>query len=109
MEPTPPTDSPRLHIELVCLMSGSHVRMCGEVVVETVTVLWGIESLLLNETRVTFDFSAVTSIDSAGLEAVLDVMNSVRASGGRVATGCDGLRVDHSGTWGEERLWPPDS
>jgi anti-anti-sigma factor len=97
-----PAESPKLHIELVCLMNGSLVRMNGELVVQTLTALWGVESLLVNEARVTFDLLGVTSIDSAGLEAVLGLMDSVRGRGGKVVIGCAGLRVDRPARWSGE-------
>jgi hypothetical protein len=60
------TADPKLDIELVGGATGSHVRISGDIVAGTGTALWGIESLLMNETRVTFDFSVVTSIDGSG-------------------------------------------
>jgi ABC-type transporter Mla MlaB component len=91
--------NPQLDIEFVCLLTGTYVRMRGEVVVQTRTALWGAESLLVNEARVTFDFSAVTSIDSAGLETVLSLMDGVRSHGGTVVITCDGLPVHRPTNW----------
>jgi ABC-type transporter Mla MlaB component len=80
-QPMPAAD-PKLEIELVGSASGSHVRISGDIVAETRIALWGVESLLVNEPRVTFDFSAVTSIDATGLETVLSLLASVRLRGG---------------------------
>ncbi len=86
-------DDPRLDIELLGDVSGSQVRMTGDVVAQTSTALWGIEPILMNEARVTFDLSAVTSIDGAGLEAVLSLMDSVRSFGGSLVIGCERCAV----------------
>lgn len=83
---------PKLEIELVGGASGSHVRMSRDIVAETQIALWGVESLLMNEPRVTFDFSAVTSIDGTGLETVLSLMDSVRLYGGIPSSAASGIR-----------------
>ena len=91
------TEYPSLDVELVCGVSGSQVCVRGDIVEQTRIALWGVESLLLNEPRVIFDFSAVTSIDGAGLEAVLALMDSVRAHGGSLEIGCGRYEVYSAG------------
>jgi ABC-type transporter Mla MlaB component len=84
---TPCGADPKLDIELVGGVRGSHVRMSGDIVSGTRTAIWGIESLLMNEARVTFDLSDVTSMDGVGLEALLSLMDSVRVHGGSLVIG----------------------
>ena len=62
-------DAPLLQVELAESPHGYLARFRGDLVAETTGVLWGIEPILLNETRVSLDLSGVTSVDQAGLKA----------------------------------------
>jgi len=80
-------DSALLQVELVEVPRGYLARFRGDLVAETTGVLWGIEPILLNETRVSLDFSGVTSVDQAGLKATLNLVEALHACGGRLTIG----------------------
>jgi len=86
-------ESPFLEIELIVRPYGCVARLTGDLIGETMAGLWGIESILINEVETAFDFSAVRTIDGAGLEAVLQLMNVVRSMGRRLSIGSV-LRAD---------------
>jgi ABC-type transporter Mla MlaB component len=75
-------DAPLLEVELAESPGGYLARFRGELVAETMAVLWGIEPILLNETRVSIDVSGVTSVDQAGLIAALKLVEALHAFGG---------------------------
>jgi ABC-type transporter Mla MlaB component len=79
--------SAMLEIELVPQSTGCTARFFGDLVAGTCTALWGAESVLLHESHVTMDLSGITSMDSAGLEAALSLMDAVRHRGGMVKVG----------------------
>jgi ABC-type transporter Mla MlaB component len=56
----------------------------GDLVAETTGVLWGMEPILRNEPRVSFDLSGITSVDRAGLGAALKLVEALHALGGRL-------------------------
>jgi ABC-type transporter Mla MlaB component len=76
-----------LEIELVPQSTGCTARFFGDLVAGTCTALWGAESVLLHESHVTMDLSGITSMDSAGLEAALSLMDAVRHRGGMIKVG----------------------
>jgi ABC-type transporter Mla MlaB component len=80
-------ETPLLKIELVEIANGCLARVSGDLVSETRAGLWGIEPMLANEARVALDLSGVTSVDGAGLEAVLRLMHAVHTFGGTVTFG----------------------
>jgi len=50
--------------------------------------------MMANETRVVLDLSGVETIDSAGLEATVRIMDAIRAFGGSLTIGRGELSVD---------------
>jgi ABC-type transporter Mla MlaB component len=81
-------ESPVLQVELMEDTSGGCLaRMSGHLVGETVAALWSIEPMMANEARVVLDLSGVVTIDSAGLEATVRLMDAIRAFGGRLTIG----------------------
>ena len=81
---------PLLRIELLEDTSGGCVaRMSGDLVGETAAALGSIEPMMANEARVVLDLTGVVSIDSAGLEATVRLMDAVREFGGRLIIGRD--------------------
>jgi ABC-type transporter Mla MlaB component len=86
-EATVPVLSPRLEITLIGGSDGCTARISGEVIAETTVALGSIESMLVNEAHVILDFSGITSIDDAGLLAVVRVIDAVLAFGGRLTIG----------------------
>ncbi len=77
-------DAPLLEVELAESPGGYLARFRGDPVAETMAVLWGIEPMLLNETRVSFDVSGVTSVDQAGLKAALKLVGALHTFGERL-------------------------
>jgi hypothetical protein len=75
---------PLLEVELAESPSGFLARFRGDLVAETIGVLIGIEPILLNETRVSFDLSEIRSVDQAGLKAALKLVASLHALGARL-------------------------
>jgi anti-anti-sigma factor len=103
---------PLLQIELLEDTSGGCVaRMSGDLVGETAAALWSIEPMMANEARVVLDLSGVVSIDSAGLEATVRLMDAVREFGGRLIIGRDqgAARVRRSNEGARVCLAPPHS
>jgi ABC-type transporter Mla MlaB component len=86
-EATVPVLSPRLEITLIGGSDGCTARISGEVIAETTVALGSIESMLVNEAHVILDFSGITSIDEAGLLAVVRVIDAVLAFGRRLTIG----------------------
>ena len=86
-EATVPALSPRLEVALIGGSDGCTARISGEVIAETTVALGSIESMLVNEAHVTLDLSGVTSIDDAGLLALVRVIDAVLAFGGRLTIG----------------------
>lgn len=83
-------DAPLLEIELLEDTSGGCLaRMSGHLVGETASALWSIEPMMANEARVVLDLSGVTTIDSAGLEATVRLMDAIRAFGGSLTIGSE--------------------
>lgn len=76
---------PRLEVELAESPGGYLARFRGDLVADTMAVLWGIEPILLNETRVSFDVSGVTSVDQAGLKAALKLVEALHTCGGHLS------------------------
>jgi len=72
---------PSLEITLDGGAAGCLVKFGGDVVEQTRTALWTLEPLLMNETSITFDVSKIRSVDVAGLEAALNLMQFVHSSG----------------------------
>jgi|HubBroStandDraft_5_1064220.scaffolds.fasta_scaffold239779_3 ABC-type transporter Mla MlaB component len=86
---------PCLQIELVEDTSGGCLaRMSGHLVGETAGALWSIEPMMANETRVVLDLSGVVTIDGAGLEATIRLMDAIRSFGGSLTIGREELSVD---------------
>jgi len=81
--------NPSLEITLDGGAAGCHVKFGGDVVEQTRTALWTIEPLLMNETSVTFDVSQIRSVDVAGLEAALNLMQFVHSSGVNFTIGAE--------------------
>jgi hypothetical protein len=77
-------EAPLFEVELAESPSGYLARFRGDLVAETLGVLWGIEPILLNEPRVSLDLSGVTSVDRAGLEAALKLVEALHTFGGRL-------------------------
>jgi ABC-type transporter Mla MlaB component len=77
--------APLLEVELAESPRGYLARFRGDLVAETTAVLWGIEPMLLNETRVSIDVSGVTSVDQAGLKAALKLVEALHAFGGSLS------------------------
>jgi ABC-type transporter Mla MlaB component len=86
-EDTVPALPPRLEAALIGGSDGCTARISGEVIAETTVALGSIESMLVNEAHVTLDLSGVTSIDDAGLLALVRVIDAVLAFGGRLTIG----------------------
>jgi hypothetical protein len=82
-------DSSVLRIELVESSDGYLARFVGEIIAETTGALRSIEPMLINEARVIFDFCGVTSVDGAGLQAAVKLMDAVYTFGGRLRVGDD--------------------
>jgi ABC-type transporter Mla MlaB component len=83
-------EAPLLEIELLEDASGGCLaRMSGHLVGETASALWSIEPMMANEARVVLDLSGVTTIDSAGLEATVRLMDAIRAFGGSLTIGSE--------------------
>jgi ABC-type transporter Mla MlaB component len=80
-------EAPLLQVELVDSPRGYLARFSGDLVAETTGVLWGIEPILLNETRISVDLSGVTSVDQAGLKATLKLIEALHAFGGKLTLG----------------------
>jgi ABC-type transporter Mla MlaB component len=68
--------------------------MSGHLVKDTMAALWSVESMVVNESRVVIDLSGVVTIDSAGLEATVRLMDAIRSFGGRLTIGCEESPVD---------------
>ena len=79
----------RLEVQLLSGPDGCVARVFGDLVGKTRMVLWEIGEILRNDASVVLDFSGVTSFDNLGLEAALCLVDTVRASGGRVTIGCE--------------------
>ena len=73
--------NPSLEITLDGGASECHVQFGGDVVEKTRSALWTLEPLLMNERNITFDVSQIRSVDVAGLEAALNLMQFVHSSG----------------------------
>jgi ABC-type transporter Mla MlaB component len=80
-------EAPLLQVELGERPYGYLARFRGELVAETMGVLWDIEPLLLNESRISLDLSGVTSVDQAGLIAALKLVEALHSFGGRLSLG----------------------
>jgi ABC-type transporter Mla MlaB component len=80
-------DDPLLQVELAESPCGYLARLKGDLVAETVGVLWGVEPLLRNEARICLDLSGVTAVDPAGLKAALTLVQALHAFGGRLTLG----------------------
>jgi ABC-type transporter Mla MlaB component len=86
---------PLLRIEILGDISGGCLaRMSGHLVRDTVAALWSIEPTMANEARVVLDLSGVVAIDSAGLEATVQLMDAIRSFGGSLRVGREQLSVD---------------
>ena len=79
----------RLEVQLLSGPNGCVARVFGDLIGKTRMVLWEIGEILRNDASVVLDFSGVTSFDNLGLEAALCLVDTVRASGGRVTIGCE--------------------
>jgi ABC-type transporter Mla MlaB component len=90
-------DVPLLQIELLESPSGCLARLSGDLVGETTAGLWSIEPMLTNEARVVLDLSGITTIDSAGLEATLRLMDAIRNFGGRLTIGHEHVSANLGG------------
>jgi hypothetical protein len=77
----------QLEVELVSSSNGCIARFSGDLVEQTRAVLYGVESILMNDSRVVLDLSGIVSFDGAGLEAALNLMDAVRGFGGVLAVG----------------------
>jgi hypothetical protein len=82
-----PTEEAQLEVELISSASGCVARFCGDLVEGTRAVLYGVESILMNDSRVVLDLSGIVSFDGAGLEAALDLMDAVRGFSGSLVVG----------------------
>ena len=78
---------PYLEVELEDGPKECLVHLRGDLLAETSGGLWSVESILVNEAAVVIDLSGVTSVDGAGLESVLILMNAVQASGRSLSFG----------------------
>jgi anti-anti-sigma regulatory factor len=77
-----------LQIEMAESPQGCEVRLAGDLLGETTLGLLGVEPMLANEASVLLDVSGVTSVDGAGLEGLLRLVEAVHRGGGRLAIGC---------------------
>jgi hypothetical protein len=81
-------ERPLLQIELLEDTSGGCVaRVSGHLVGEAAAALGSIEPMMANEARVVLDLSGVVSIDNAGFEATVRLIDAVRGFGGRLIIG----------------------
>ena len=88
-------ERPLLQIELLEDTSGGCLaRMSGHLVGEAAAVLGGMEPMMANEARVVLDLSGIVSIDSAGLEATVRLIDAVLGFGGRLIIGREESPVD---------------
>lgn len=91
-------ESPFLQIELLEGISGGCLaRMSGHLIGDTAAALWSIEPMMANEARVVLDLSGVITIDSAGLEATVKLMDAIRAFGGTLTIGREEASVEGIG------------
>jgi ABC-type transporter Mla MlaB component len=88
------TAPPLLEIELLEHPTGGCVaRMSGNLVGGTAAALWSIEPMMANEVQVVLDLSGIVTIDSAGLEATVRLMDAIRGFGGRLIVGSDEAQI----------------
>jgi ABC-type transporter Mla MlaB component len=88
---------PFLQIELLeGTCGGCLARMSGHLIGDTAAALWSIEPMMANEARVVLDLSGVVTIDSAGLEATVKLMDAIRAFGGTLTIGREEVSVQGS-------------
>jgi ABC-type transporter Mla MlaB component len=82
----------RLEVQLYSGPDRCVVQFFGDLVDQTRMVVREIGEIVRNDARVVLDLSGVTSFDNLGLEAALELVDTVRSSGGRVTIGgetCD--------------------
>src|ERR1700722_19909662 len=80
--------TPLLQIGLRENAYGCVVQLTGDLIGDTSAGLFSIEPMLANEARVALDLSGVTSIDGAGLEATVRLIDAIHTFGGRLTIGC---------------------